>query len=151
MQRLWVQVSGLAGIAGGEWMGQWVSPLSILRLRGPWKPIEPPPRTPQHKWLPTARVVSRCVCSLLCVHLRWVKCRAQIPSMGHHTWPDVTSLSFSKYKSPHTYKYKRVYVKLDLCKNLNLNEFYKQWIILNYFHHVMIFLSLWTLTLLILN
>ncbi len=28
-----------------------------------------------------------CVCSLLCVPFRWVKCRAQILSMGHHTWP----------------------------------------------------------------
>ncbi len=34
-----------------------------------------------------------CVCSLLCVHVGWVKCRAQIPSMSHHTWPYVTSLS----------------------------------------------------------
>ncbi len=51
-----------------------------------------------------------CVCSLLCVcnfdglhlHLhfkcswvKWVKCRARIPSMGHHTWPYVMSLSLS--------------------------------------------------------
>ncbi len=49
------------------------------------------PRASQHKWLPTAP----CVCSLLCVcvHFGWVKCRAQIPSMCHHTWPYVTSLS----------------------------------------------------------
>uniref|UniRef100_A0A671PHR1 FHA domain-containing protein n=1 Tax=Sinocyclocheilus anshuiensis TaxID=1608454 RepID=A0A671PHR1_9TELE len=40
------------------------------------------------KWLPTAPgVCSRCV---VCV---WDKCRALIPSMGHHTWPHVTSLS----------------------------------------------------------
>ncbi len=33
------------------------------------------------------------VCSLLCVcALGWVKCKAQILSMGHHTWPHVTSL-----------------------------------------------------------
>ncbi len=38
--------------------------------------------------------VCMCVCSLLCVCvLGWVKCRAQILSMGHHTWPHVTSLS----------------------------------------------------------
>ncbi len=49
-------------------------------------------------WLPTAPgVCSQCVCvcvfvcSLLCVHFGWVKCRAQIPSMGHHTWSYVTS------------------------------------------------------------
>ncbi len=28
--------------------------------------------------------------------LGWVKCRAQIPRMGHHTWPHVTSLTHSK-------------------------------------------------------
>ncbi len=46
------------------------------------------PRAQQHKWLPTAPgVCSRCVC----VHFGWVNCRAQIPSMGNHTWPHVTS------------------------------------------------------------
>ncbi len=69
---------------------------------------EPPtaPRAPLHKWLPTAPgVFSRCVCSLLCVcvftvcvftavcvHFGWDKYRAQILSMGHHTWPHDTSL-----------------------------------------------------------
>ncbi len=45
-------------------------------------------------------VHSVCVCSLLCVcsrcvcvHFGWVKCRAQIPRMGYHTWSYVTSLS----------------------------------------------------------
>ncbi len=34
-----------------------------------------------------------CVFTTVCVRaLGWVKCRAQIPSMGHHTWPHVTSL-----------------------------------------------------------
>ncbi len=36
----------------------------------------------------------------VCVHccecaLGWVKCREQIPSMGHHTWPHTTSLLYS--------------------------------------------------------
>uniref|UniRef100_A0A672JU87 G1 to S phase transition 2 n=1 Tax=Sinocyclocheilus grahami TaxID=75366 RepID=A0A672JU87_SINGR len=31
----------------------------------------------------------------VCVHFGWDKCRALIPSMGHHTWPHVTSLSLS--------------------------------------------------------
>ncbi len=40
---------------------------------------------------PLLRVyVHYCVCAL-----GWVKCRAQIPSMGHHTWPHTTSLSLS--------------------------------------------------------
>ncbi len=38
----------------------------------------------------------------VCVHccecaLGWVKCRGQIPSMGHHTWPHTTSLSLSPF------------------------------------------------------
>ncbi len=36
-----------------------------------------------------------CVFTAVCVHFGWVKCRARIPSMGHHTWPYVTSLSLS--------------------------------------------------------
>ncbi len=35
-----------------------------------------------------------CVLTAVCVHFGWVNCRAQIPSMGHHTWPYVTSLSY---------------------------------------------------------
>ncbi len=57
---------------------------------------EPPtaPRATQHKWMPTAPgVCSRCVFTAVCVHFEWVNCRAQILSMGHHTWPYVTSLS----------------------------------------------------------
>ncbi len=64
---------------------------------------EPPtaPRAPQHKWLPAApgrcsRCVCVCVFTTVCVHFGWVKCRAQIPSMGHHTWPYVMSLSLTK-------------------------------------------------------
>ncbi len=34
-----------------------------------------------------------CVFTAVCVHLGWDKCRAQIPSIGHHSWPYVTSLS----------------------------------------------------------
>ncbi len=50
--------------------------------------------TTRHKWLPTAPgVCSWCVCSLLCVCTWTGKCRARIPSMGHHTWLYVTSLS----------------------------------------------------------
>ncbi len=33
-----------------------------------------------------------CVFTAVCVHFGWVKCRAQIPSMGHQTWSYVTSL-----------------------------------------------------------
>ncbi len=44
--------------------------------------------------LPTAPgVSSRCVFTAVCVHLGWVKRRAQIPSIGHHAWSYVMSLS----------------------------------------------------------
>ncbi len=47
------------------------------------------PRAPQDDWLHTAPgVCSRCVCAF-----SWVKCRARIPSIGHHTWPYEKSLS----------------------------------------------------------
>ncbi len=41
-----------------------------------------------------------CVFTAVCVHLGWDKCRAQIQSMGHHTWSYVchfTSLIQKKY------------------------------------------------------
>ncbi len=38
-----------------------------------------------------------CVFTAVCVHLGWVKCRAQILSLGRHTWPHVTSLSLNKH------------------------------------------------------
>ncbi len=37
-----------------------------------------------------------CVFTAVCVHFGWVICRARIPSMGHHTWPYVTSLQNSE-------------------------------------------------------
>ncbi len=33
------------------------------------------------------------------VHLDGLKCRAQIPSMGHNTWPHVTSFPFLHFHS----------------------------------------------------
>ncbi len=89
-----------------------LSPPSIPRRGALEQGTKPPtaPWVPQHKWLPTApgvcslclcvhccvcarsingcpllRVCVHCVCvfTAVCVHLGWVKCRAQIPSMGH--------------------------------------------------------------------
>ena len=44
-------------------------------------------------------VFTVCVCvhCSVCVHFGWVKCRARILSMGHHTWLNVTSLHFTSY------------------------------------------------------
>ncbi len=57
---------------------------------------EPPtaePRAPQQYGCPLPQV-----CVYYCVFaLGWFKCRAQIPSMGHHTWPHVTSLHFNLF------------------------------------------------------
>ncbi len=69
---------------------------------------EPPTasRVLQH-WLPTALCVCVCVfvCVCVCVFTShcyvctfgWVKCRAQIPSMGHHIWPNVISFPIFLY------------------------------------------------------
>ncbi len=58
-----------------------------------------PPSIPQLRWdhwasRQTANFSSNmaphCVCLLLCCALGWVKCRAQILSMGHHTCSNLT-------------------------------------------------------------
>ncbi len=64
---------------------------------------DPLSKEPNHKLLPGRRSINGCPLLRVCVHgvcvftavyvhFGWVKCRAQIPSMGHHTWPYVTSL-----------------------------------------------------------
>ncbi len=56
-------------------------------------------KAPNPQLLPGRRSINGClllqVCvfTAVCVHFGWDKCRAQIPSMGHHTWPRVISLS----------------------------------------------------------
>ncbi len=62
----------------------------------PWARHRSKARIP--KLLPGRRSINGCPLLRVCVHccacaLWWVKCRALIPSMGHHTWPYVTSLS----------------------------------------------------------
>ncbi len=51
-------------------------------------------------WQTAPGVCSWCLCIhyCVCVHLGWVKCRAQIPSMGNHTWPHVTSLNLTLFE-----------------------------------------------------
>ncbi len=67
-------------------------------------------------------VCSRCVCmcgfTAVCVQFGWDKCRAQIPSMGHHTWPYVTSLIMKRLSV----------VKLHTSRWIVLGEFLK-WIV----------------------
>ncbi len=46
-------------------------------------------KAPNPQLLPGRRSIG-CPLLRVCVHFGWDKCRAQIPSMGHHTWPHVT-------------------------------------------------------------
>ncbi len=56
-------------------------------------------KAPNPQLLPGHRSINGCpllrvrVHCCVCVHLGWDNCRAQIPSMGHHSWSYVTSLS----------------------------------------------------------
>ncbi len=52
-----------------------------------------------------------CVFTAVCVHFGWINCRAQILSMGNHTWPHVTSLSLS-LSLVHSRNYKSLDEKL---------------------------------------
>ncbi len=62
-------------------------------------------KAPNPQLLPRHRSINGCPLLQVCVHsvftamcaLGWVKCRARIPSMGHHTWLYVTSLSLYIY------------------------------------------------------
>ncbi len=65
-----------------------------------------------------------CVFTAVCVHFGWVKCRAQIPSMGHHSWSYVTSLTglnlaqvFKRFLAQHTLIDSTIYCQLSLEYN----------------------------------
>ncbi len=88
--------SQLSGHLDFEVNNQYSLPPSIPRLRwNPWARNQTPNCSPATAaiWLPTAPVCVHSVCAL-----GWVKCRAQIQSMGH-TWPHVTSLSLKSFMS----------------------------------------------------
>ncbi len=74
--RLWVRISGPAGIVGGQFISTFNTTTEVRPLS----------MAPNSQLLPGRVCVHYCVCGC-------VKCRAQIPSMGHHTWPHVTSNS----------------------------------------------------------
>ncbi len=103
MQRSRVWVSGPAGIVGGEVNNQRSLPPTIPRLRwDPWARNQTPNCSPGAAALAvhcSGCVHGVCVFTAVCVHFGWVKGRAQIPSMGHHTWPHVTSLFISSLDS----------------------------------------------------
>ncbi len=81
-----------------EWMYSALSTLNTMTEM-------PLSKAPNPQLLPGRRSINGCslllvcvhgVCMCVftavcvCVHFVWVKCRAHIPSMGHHTWPYVT-------------------------------------------------------------
>ncbi len=75
--------------------GEWIT--STLSTFNTMTEVRPLSKAPNPQLLPGRRSIG---CPLLQVYvhycvcaLGWVKCRAQIPSMGHHTWPHTTSLS----------------------------------------------------------
>ncbi len=70
-------------------------------------------------------VFTVCVFNAVCVHFGWIKCRALIPSMGHHTWPYVTS--HHKKNSPSSSKNKLQHIQLsDTTGTSNGTGFYGQ-------------------------
>ncbi len=77
-----------------------LSPPSIVTTEVPLS------KAPNHQLLPRRRSINGCpllrvwvhgVCvfTAVCVHLGWVKCRAQIPRMRLHTWLHLTPQNFS--------------------------------------------------------
>ncbi len=73
-----------------------LSPPSIPWLRCPWARH----RTPNCRSIHDCPLLWVCVFTAVCAHFWWVKCRARIPSMGHHTWLYATPLSLSKNPIP---------------------------------------------------
>ncbi len=75
----------------------YVSPINTTTEVRPRARQRAPKMLPGHRSIgcPLLRVCVHSVClftSHCCVcALGWVKCRPQIPSMGHHTWPHVAS------------------------------------------------------------
>ncbi len=76
-----------------RWLKWITSALSTFNTTTEVRPLS---KAPNPQLLPGCRSIGCPLCVHYCVcALGWVKCRAQIPSMGHHTWPHVTSLSLS--------------------------------------------------------
>ncbi len=91
---------GPAGIVGGGSECTALSSPSIPPLRCPWA------RHRTHNCSPGAAALAAHCSGCVCVFTAVCVCtldssRAQIHSMGHHTWPYVTSLSLSKTSMCH--------------------------------------------------
>ncbi len=67
--------------------------------------------------------VCLCVFTAVCVHFGWVKCRARIPSIGHHNWPHVTSLKNVVFlKTKKNTKSSLYYVTFQLLKSTLISD-----------------------------
>ncbi len=90
---------GPAGIVSGGSECTALSPPSIPQ-RGALEQGTDPPTAPlgTAAWIAAHCCGCVCVCSLLCVCTWMGKYRARIPSMGHHIWLYVTSLSLRHFK-----------------------------------------------------
>ncbi len=97
LQRLWVRISGPAGIEGGDCEWTALSPPSIPWLRCPWARHRTPNCSPGAGAMAahcSGCVFTVCVFTTQCCvcALGWVKCRGPISSMGHHIWQYITLL-----------------------------------------------------------
>ncbi len=81
-----------------------------------------------------------CVCVCVCVHFGWVNCRAQIPNIGYHTWPYVTSLS--KRENLNHPLLLIMFNKLVIIVITIINVLYYIVIIINIYTHIIIFLKI---------
>ncbi len=80
----------------GEWMySAFNTTTEVLLSKAPNPQLLPGRRSINGCPLLRVCVHGVCVFTAVCVHFGWDKCRAQIPSMGYHTWPHVTSLHFT--------------------------------------------------------
>ncbi len=107
---------------------------SVLSTFNSTTEVRPLSKAPNSQLLPGCRCID-CPLLQVCVHgvcvhycvcaLGWVKCRAQILSMGHHTWPHVTSKFKFKIKFTeefgHTAK-KSMECCSDVCLSLGFSH-----------------------------
>ncbi len=118
-----------AGIVGGGERVSECTALSLHPLYHDWGTLEQgtdpstAPRAPQHRWLsPAMGVCSRCLYVPCCVcALGWVKCRARIQSMGHHTWLYVTFTFTSLSLNDLERICKENKIPPEMCANLVVN------------------------------
>ncbi len=117
---------GPAGIVGGGGEGEMYSTLSPpsipwLRCKAPTPQLHPGRRSIDGCPLLWVCVHGVCMFPAVCVHLGWVKCRARIQSMGHHTWLYVTFTFTSLSLNDLERICKENKIPPEMCANLVVN------------------------------